>query len=64
MTQKRETFVTPFEQHADRRGQAFDIIGKITEPDATHDAEVLPMYRIRFADGTEIEAWPEEVEQP
>lgn len=55
-------FRTPYDQHADRRGQAFVIINKITEPDSTHDAEVLPMYRIRFEDGIELEAWPEEVE--
>ena len=57
----RDTFTTPFEQHADRRGQGFRVLRVITEPDETHDAEVLPMYRIRFEDGFEIDAWPEEV---
>lgn len=55
------TFNTPYEQYADRQGQEFELVRAITEPDASHDAEVLPMYVIRFADGEEIEAWPEEV---
>ncbi len=58
----RDTFTTPFDQYSERKGQPFEVVGKITEPDADHDFEVLPMYRIRFADGVEIEAWPDEVE--
>ncbi len=54
-------FTTLYEQHKGRIGQAFTIVRTITEPDETHDAEVLPMYVIRFSDGVEIEAWPEEV---
>lgn len=54
-------FKSPYEQYANRVGQEFELVRTITEPDATHDAEVLPMYVIRFADGEEIEAWPEEV---
>lgn len=61
--QRRETFTTPFSQYRDREGEPFEILDKIMKADETHDAEVLPMYRIRFSDGTEIDAWPEEVEQ-
>lgn len=57
----RTTFTTPFDQHKDREGEPFTLVCVIDQPDQTHDAEVLPMYLIRFADGTEIEAWPEEV---
>lgn len=57
----RDTFTTPYEQHAAREGEVFTVIETITEPDEKHDAEVLPMYRIQFADGATIEAWPEEV---
>jgi hypothetical protein len=57
------TFTTPYEQYASRNGQGFEFVRTISEPDSTHDAEVLPMYVIRFADGVEIEAWPEEVNQ-
>ena len=44
-----------------RNGQRFEVVGDITKPDGTHDEEVLPMHRIRFEDGTEIEAWPDEI---
>lgn len=57
----RATFTTPFEQHADREGQPFTVLHVIDRADETHNAEVLPMYRIRFADGFETDAWPEEV---
>jgi hypothetical protein len=57
------TFRTPYDQHRDRDGQQATVVRHYTEDDADHDiTEVGPMYRIRFADGTEIEAWPEEVE--
>ena len=57
----RTTFWTPFEQHADRVGEAFWVVREITEPDDSHDAEVLPMYEIRFVDGTRIEAFRAEL---
>lgn len=62
----RYTFTSPWESLggrlcADYIGQPFTIVAVIDEPDDTHDAEVLPMYRIRFADGFEVDAWPEEV---
>jgi hypothetical protein len=72
----RETFQSPWtigpENCPDiqtRNGQPFTTVRKITarnlrkQPDASDfDREVLPMYGIRFADGVEILAWPEEVE--
>jgi hypothetical protein len=64
MTTYRSTFTTEFEQYADREGQRFEVLRVITTADATHDAEVLPMYRIRFPDGFETDAWPEEVIEP
>lgn len=54
-------FKTVYEQHAERDGQTFSIVKAITEADETHDKEVLPMFVIEFEDGTQIEAWPEEV---
>ena len=41
-------------------GKPFDIVAEITEPDETHDADVLPMYVIT-CDGITFEAWPEEI---
>ncbi len=58
----RETFTTPYDQYAAREGQKFTMLKKITEPTDTIDEMALPMYRIRFEDGFETEAWPEEVE--
>ena len=54
-------FMTPYDQYADREGQRVSIIEAITKADATHDAEVLPMFKVRFLDGVEIETWPEEI---
>lgn len=66
MTPKlRATFQSPYDQYKNRIGQTFQVIRAITKPDKDHDKEVLPMYAIKFPDGKEIEAWPEEVyEQP
>lgn len=58
---KKDTFDSPYKQHAERNGQPFEIVKTIDKPDSEHDVAVLPMYGIRFEDGEEIEAWPEEV---
>lgn len=47
----------------DRNGQLVEILGQITEPNEEFDAEVLPMMRIRFADGFETVVWPDELRQ-
>jgi len=54
-------FRTLFDQYADRNGSAVEILHIITEPDATHDQEVLPMVRVRFPDGFIGEAFPDEL---
>jgi len=58
---KKKRFWSPFEQVREHNGKRFVILKKISKPDRTHDREVLPMYRIRFLDGIEIEAFPEEI---
>jgi hypothetical protein len=45
----------------ERNGQTVEIIGHITEPSEEFDAEVLPMVRVRFADGQENVLWPDEL---
>ena len=60
----RKNFDTRHSQHADRIGESFDVVRRIVAPDAEHDLDALPMYRIRFRDGAEIDAWPDEVEEP
>lgn len=58
----KDAFQSPYEQYAERNGQPFVIVRKITEPTDEIDDEVLPMYEIRFPDDATILAWPEEVE--
>jgi hypothetical protein len=58
---KAGTFVAKYDQYAERNGQSFTVLGAVDPK--TYDAEECgTMYSIRFADGAEIEAWPEEVE--
>lgn len=58
---KTGTFAAKYDQHAERNGQTFTVLGAVDPK--TYDADDCgPMYSIRFADGAEIEAWPEEVE--
>lgn len=53
------TFRAVFEEHAERGGQRFTVLAVVDADE--HDDEILPMVRIRFEDGTEITAHPEEV---
>lgn len=55
------TFTTTDTEHAHRNGSQCTIIRTISEPDDTHDTEALPMHVVRFADGVEIEAFDDEV---
>lgn len=57
------TFHGPYDQYEDRKGQKATVIGLITEnTDEVDVNEVGYMYRVRFEDGFETLAWPEEVE--
>jgi hypothetical protein len=60
-TGKTFTFHSPYDQYAERIGQRATVLGMVPHKDFDY-AECGPMYRIRFEDGGEIEAWPEEVE--
>lgn len=52
-------FVTPYEEYWDREGEAFEVVGRCAEPDT--DLCVLPMWLIKFQDGTTVGAYPEEI---
>jgi len=52
-------FATPYDQYHERNDQECQIVRELT--DAERDPEVGTMYLIRFADGGEIHAWPEEL---
>ncbi len=59
------TFISPYEQYASRNGQDYEVVKVFDEDDDDHDiSEVGEMYLIRFEDGDEIEAWPEELFPP
>lgn len=58
---KTGTFAAKFDQHAERNGQQFTVLGAVN-PSTFDEAECGEMFVIRFADGVQIEAWPEEVE--
>lgn len=52
-------FWSPFGDYKDREGQGFEVVGRCTEEDAHISA--LPMWNIKFEDGTIIGAYPEEI---
>jgi len=58
---KTGTFAAKYDQHAERNGQTFTVLGAV-DPITYDTAECGEMFFIRFADGMQIEAWPEEVE--
>ena len=55
------TFNTTDPQYAHRNDQEVKLLGIINEPDETHAADALPMYKIAFHDDEVIEAWAEEI---
>lgn len=61
----REAFRAMFEQYAERNGQSFVVLGEVSTEEAGKieqvDADSFPMYVIRFPDGHETHAWPEEI---
>ena len=53
-------FWSPFgDDYKERVGQGFEVLGRCTEKDT--ELEVLPMWKIKFEDGTVIGAYPEEI---
>lgn len=55
----RDTFTTPYTQHKDKEGQPFKVLRRCTLEEC--DLECLPMWWIRFPDGTETCAFSEEI---
>ena len=52
-------FWTPFSDYKDRIGQEFEVVERCTIEDT--DISTLPMWNVKFADGTVIGAYPEEI---
>ena len=52
-------FWSPYSDYKDRFGECFEIVGRCEEGD--YDLCVLPMWLIKFQDGTIVGAYPEEI---
>lgn len=52
-------FWSPFGDHKERFGKSFEVIGRCSKKDS--DLSSLPMWNIKFEDGTVIGAYPEEI---
>lgn len=52
-------FWSPFGDYKERIGQSFKVVGKCSTKDS--DLSSLPMWNIKFSDGTVIGAYPEEI---
>ena len=56
-----KTFHSPFEDEGKYNGMAFTVVKALTYAEDDVDTECLPMWRIRMEDGTELDAYPEEI---
>ena len=54
-----DTFWTPFTGYEDKIGQSFSVLRRVDIQDC--DLCVLPQWHIMLEDGTEIDAYPEEI---
>lgn len=54
-----DTFWTPYDSYQDKIGQTFEVVRRLDEKSC--DLCTLPMWRIMLADGTELDAYPEEI---
>lgn len=52
-------FWSPFGDYKDREGQSFEVVERCTTKNC--DLSVLPMWNIKFSDGTIVGAYPEEI---
>lgn len=55
------TFKTAHSILTHQNGNKVEILQVITEPDDYHDAEVLPMFRVRSENGEEFESFEDEL---
>lgn len=54
-----DTFLTPWDENRDRNGEKFTVVRRLKMEEA--DLCVLPMWKIEFTDGCQIDAYPEEI---
>ncbi|HZK53005.1 MAG TPA: hypothetical protein VFC84_02195 [Desulfosporosinus sp.] len=56
-----QKFWTPYTDHRSRIGEAFKVVRRLGDKEDEVDSECLPMWKIRFKDGFEVSAFPEEI---
>jgi len=56
-----ETFESPYEDNSRYNGMKFEVIRRMSYAEDAVDITVLPKWLVRVEDGTEIEAYPEEI---
>ena len=54
-------FKSPYNQYKMHQGESAIVTEVVDKEKEGYDIAVLPMYKIRFESGKEIDAWPEEV---
>ena len=57
----KDKFDTPFEDFRKYNGKPFEVVRRMSYADDNIDLECLPKWIIRFEDGVEFDAWPEEI---
>jgi hypothetical protein len=55
------TFLTTDSTLVARNGEPIEVLRAIRHEDNAHDYECLPMFLVRFPDGSTIEAWRDEI---
>jgi hypothetical protein len=56
-----ETFNTPYEDCSEYNGQKYEIVRRASYVNGDCDMENLPQWIIKFEDGKEINAYPEDI---
>lgn len=55
-------FESPYDQLREHNGKPYTLVGQLPFEDYDFD-DCGPLFLIRFEDGTEVEAWPEELQE-
>lgn len=56
-----DVFNTPYEECSEYNGQKYEIVRRASYVNGDCDMECLPQWIIKFEDGKEINAYPEEI---
>lgn len=56
-----DTFETPYEECSEYNGQKYELVRRASYVNGDCDMECLPQWIIKFADGKEVNAYPEDI---